>query len=39
VFPEFVSKLSDASLQTQITQAHAVGILTASISASSLFSQ
>jgi NitT/TauT family transport system substrate-binding protein len=39
VFPEFVSKLSDASLQTQITQAHAVGILTTSISASSLFSQ
>jgi NitT/TauT family transport system substrate-binding protein len=39
VFPEFVSRLSDASLQTQIDQAHAVGILATSISASSLFSQ
>jgi NitT/TauT family transport system substrate-binding protein len=39
VFPEFVSRLSDASLQTQISQAHAVGILTTSVSASSLFSQ
>ncbi len=39
VFPQFVSKLSDASLQTQISQAHAVGILPKTISASSLFAQ
>jgi NitT/TauT family transport system substrate-binding protein len=39
VFPEFVSMLSSASLQTQISQAHAAGILAASISASSLFAQ
>jgi NitT/TauT family transport system substrate-binding protein len=39
VFPQFVSKLSDASLQTQINQAHDVGILPKSISASSLFAQ
>jgi ABC-type nitrate/sulfonate/bicarbonate transport system substrate-binding protein len=39
VFPQFVSRLSDASLQTQIGQAHAVGILTTTVSASSLFSQ
>jgi NitT/TauT family transport system substrate-binding protein len=37
VFPEFVSRLTDASLQTQIDQAHAVGILSQSIPASSLF--
>jgi ABC-type nitrate/sulfonate/bicarbonate transport system substrate-binding protein len=39
VFPEFVSRLSAASLQTQINQAHSVGILSTSISASSLFAQ
>jgi NitT/TauT family transport system substrate-binding protein len=39
VFPEFVSTLSDASLQTQINQARTAGILAASVSASSLFSQ
>lgn len=39
VFPEFVSRLSDASLQTQIDEAHTVGILTPTISASSLFTQ
>ena len=39
VFPEFVSKLSAASLQTQINQAHSGGILSTSISASSLFAQ
>jgi NitT/TauT family transport system substrate-binding protein len=39
VFPEFVSRLSDASLQTQINQARTVGILTGSVAASSLFSQ
>jgi NitT/TauT family transport system substrate-binding protein len=37
VFPKFVSRLSDASLQTQIDQAHAVGILTTTVTASSLF--
>jgi NitT/TauT family transport system substrate-binding protein len=39
VFPQFVSKLSDASLQTQINQAHGVGILPRSISANALFAQ
>jgi NitT/TauT family transport system substrate-binding protein len=39
VFPEFVSRLSGASLQTQINQARAVGILATSVSASSLFGQ
>jgi NitT/TauT family transport system substrate-binding protein len=39
VFPEFVSRLTDASLQTQIDQAHSVGILATSISATSLFDQ
>jgi hypothetical protein len=38
VFPKFVTRLSDASLQTQIDQAHAVGILTTTVTASSLFS-
>jgi hypothetical protein len=35
----FVSRLSGASLQTQINQARAVGILPAIISANNLFSQ
>lgn len=39
VFPEFVSRLSDASLQTQIDQARSIGILPTRISASSLFDQ
>jgi hypothetical protein len=39
VFPEFVSKLSDASLQTQISQARSVGILGTNVSASSQFCQ
>jgi NitT/TauT family transport system substrate-binding protein len=39
VFPQFVSRLSDASLQAQIDQAHTVGILAAKVSASSLFGQ
>ena len=38
VFPEFVNRLSGSSLQTQINQAHAAGILPTAISASSLFS-
>jgi NitT/TauT family transport system substrate-binding protein len=37
VFPQFVSTLSASSLQTQINQAHSVGILSSAISASSLF--
>jgi hypothetical protein len=37
--PEFVCKLSDASLRTQISEARSVGILGTNVSASSLFSQ
>jgi NitT/TauT family transport system substrate-binding protein len=39
VVPKFVSRLSGASLQTQINQAHSVGILATSISASNLLNQ